>query len=246
MVSRDSVNANPALAYATVAASDALSRVREHAPLVRRMARHLASRLPASVEIDDIIQAGMIGLMDAANRFEESYDAQFETFASQRIRGAMLDELRKNDWLPRSTRKALRQIEDAVRNLEQRLGRPPTEREIAAQLRLPLSEYQSLLQEAKGYELIHVEDFGEDGYLDQHCADGAPNPLESLLDANFRTSLVDAIEHLPEREKLVMGLYYEEDLNFREIAAVLEVTESRVCQIHSQAIARLRAKMRDW
>jgi RNA polymerase sigma factor for flagellar operon FliA len=239
----------PTRAYAAAGAADQQQRIREFAPLVRRMAHHLAAKLPASVEIDDIIQAGMIGLMDAASRYQEGQGAQFETFASQRIRGAMLDELRQNDWLPRSTRKALRQIEGAVSRLEQRLGRAPSETEIANELGVPLAEYQSLLQEARGYELLHLEDFGrddDDDYLDRHCPDRAANPLERFQDARFRAALVRAVEQLPEREKLLMGLYYEQDLNFKEIAAVLEVSESRVCQLHGQAVARLRARLRDW
>ena len=224
-------------------------RIEEFAPLVRRMAHHLAAKLPPSVEIDDIIQAGMMGLMDAAARYEEGHGAQFETFASQRIRGAMLDELRQNDWLPRSTRKALRRIEASVTRLEQRLGRSPTEPEIARELGVPLAEYQSLLQEARGYELLHLEDFGwedNEDYLERHCPDARSSPLDLFQDARFRGALVDAIEGLPEREKLLMGLYYEQDLNFKEIAAVLNVSESRVCQLHTQAVARLRSKLRDW
>lgn len=235
--------------YTASGTLDTQQRIAEFAPLVRRMAHHLAAKLPPSVQIDDIVQAGMIGLMDAAARYQDGQGAQFETFASQRIRGAMLDELRSNDWLPRSTRKALRKIESAVHKLEQRLGRPPQEPEIAEELGVKLPEYQALLQEARGYELIHLEDFGrdeDDDFLERHCPDNRGNPLERLQDARFRGALVKAIEALPEREKLLMSLYYEQDLNFKEIAAVLEVSESRVCQLHSQAVARLRSKLREW
>ncbi|MEO5701550.1 MAG: RNA polymerase sigma factor FliA [Casimicrobiaceae bacterium] len=235
--------------YTANSRADSEKRLKEFAPLVRRMAHHLAAKLPASVEIDDIIQAGMIGLMDAATRYQEGQGAQFETFATQRIRGAMLDELRQNDWLPRSTRKSLRRIESAVHRLEQKLGRAPTETEIAREIGESLESYQALLQEARGHELLHLEDFGredDDDYLDRHCPDNRSNPLALFQDARFRGALVKAIEHLPEREKLLMGLYYEQDMNFKEIAAVLEVSESRVCQLHSQAVARLRAKLRDW
>ncbi len=221
-------------------------RVKTFAPLVRRMAFHLTTKLPPSVSVDDIVQAGMIGLMDAAARYQEGQGAQFETFASQRIRGAMLDELRVNDWLPRKTRKALRQVESAVSRLEQRLGRAPAEREIAAELSMPLDEYQAVLQEARGYELVHLEDFGhedDDDYLERHCPDGGADPLQRLQDLRFREALVHAIDALPEREKLLMGLYYEQELNFKEIAGILGVSESRVCQLHSQAVARLRAKV---
>ncbi|MDQ6620884.1 MAG: RNA polymerase sigma factor FliA [Pseudomonadota bacterium] len=241
--------AAPTRAYGATAKLDSETRIKEFAPLVRRMAHHMAAKLPPSVEIDDIIQAGMIGLMDAASRYQEGQGAQFETFATQRIRGAMLDELRSNDWLPRSARKSMRRIEAAVHKLQQRLGRAATEKEIAAELGETLESYQSLLQEARGCELLHLEDFGrsdDDDYLDRHCPDKGNNPLDLFQDARFRGALVKAIEALPEREKLLMGLYYEQDLNFKEIAAVLEVSESRVCQLHSQAVARLRARLRDW
>lgn len=235
--------------YTATGALDVEQRIADYAPLVRRMAHHLAAKLPASVEIDDIVQAGMIGLMDAAARFEEEQGFQFETFATQRIRGAMLDELRQNDWLPRSLRKSLRKIETVVAKLEQRLGRPPGESEIARELGVSLDEYQRQLQEARGYQLVHLEDFGhedDDGFLERNCPDERENPFERVHDARFREALVASIDKLPEREKLLLGLYYEQELNFKEIAAVLEVSESRVCQLHSQAVARLRGKMRDW
>jgi RNA polymerase sigma factor for flagellar operon FliA len=235
--------------YTATGTLDTNARITTFAPLVRRMAHHLAARLPSSVQIDDIIQAGMIGLMDAAARFEESQGNQFETYATQRIRGAMLDELRSNDWLPRSTRKSLRRIESAMHKLEQRLGRAPSEIELANELGVPLGEYQSMLQEARGYELLHLEDFSrddDDDFLERNLPDDRENPFERYKDARFRAALVEAIEHLPEREKLLMGLYYEQELNFKEIAAVLEVSESRICQLHSQAVARLRTKLKSW
>jgi RNA polymerase sigma factor for flagellar operon FliA len=235
--------------YTAAEQSDIERRIKECAPLVRRMAHHLAARLPASVEIDDVIQAGLIGLMDAAGKFEESQGNRFETYATQRIRGAMLDELRVNDWLPRSTRRALRRIETATSALEQRFGRPATETELAQELGVSLSEYQTLLQEARGYQLLHLDDFADDGddaFLERNCPDDRGNPLVRIQDRRFRAALVQAIEGLPEREKLLMGLYYEQELNFKEIAAVLEVSESRVCQLHSQAVARLRGKLKDW
>ncbi len=235
--------------YTASGTLDIEQRIAEYAPLVRRMAHHLAAKLPASVEIDDIIQTGMIGLMDAAARFEESHGFQFETFASQRIRGAMLDELRQNDWLPRSLRKTLRRIETSIAKLEQRLGRAPGEREIAADLGVSLPEYHALLQDARGYQLLHLEDFtgdDEDAFLDRHCPDERENPFERVKDARFRASLAAAIDQLPPREKLLLGLYYEQELNFKEIAAVLEVSESRVCQLHGQAVARLRGRMTEW
>jgi len=232
--------------YATAAPTD---RIREFAPLVRRLAHHLAARLPASVELDDIIQAGMIGLMDAAARYEEGHGTQFETFASQRIKGAMLDELRQNDWMPRSVRKTLRQIEKAIARLEQRHSRAPTEDEIARELGVSLSDYQSQLSGARGMELVLFDDLAradDDDYLARHVPDNRENPSARLEDRQFREALVRSIDALPEREKLLLSLYYEQELNFKEIAVVLEVSESRVCQLHGQAVARLRSRMKDW
>lgn len=220
--------------------------VTHYAPLVKRIAYHLMAKLPASVQVEDIIQNGMLGLLDAINRYEEGLGAQFETYAVQRIRGAMLDGLRENDWLPRSLRRDMRRIEAAVHALEQQYGRQPTEKELAESLGMPLPEYQKMLQEARGYQLVYFEDFtdeGEEDYLERHFVGNQADPLEILMDAGMRSQLVKAIEDLPEREKTVMGLYYEEDLNLREIGEVLGVSESRVCQLHSQAIARLRSRI---
>lgn len=222
--------------------------VEQYAPLVKRIAHHMMAKLPASVEVDDIVQAGMMGLLDAVNRYEETQGAQFETYAAQRIRGAILDELRAADWLPRGVRKNMRQIEKAVHALQQRLGRAPGEQEIAQQLGMPLAEYQKALQDARGYQLLHYEDLtdsGEEGFFERHANNAHPSALEELLDEDMREQLIEAIAELPERENLVMGLYYEQELNLREIGEVLGVSESRVCQLHTQAIARLRAIFRD-
>ncbi|VVE40617.1 MULTISPECIES: RNA polymerase sigma factor FliA [Pandoraea] len=220
----------------------------QYAPLVRRLALQLMAKLPASVELEDLIQAGMLGLLDAANRYQETQGAQFETYASQRIRGAMLDELRELDWASRGIRKTARQIEQAVQRLEQRLGRGPSESEIAGEMSIGLAEYQQMLQDVHGCQLIYYEDFesaDEEPFIDRICADPGADPLTMLLDEGLRGGVVDAIERLPEREKLLMSLYYEQGLNLREIGAVLEVSESRVCQLHSQAISRLRATLRE-
>ncbi|AHB08039.1 RNA polymerase subunit sigma-70 [Pandoraea pnomenusa] len=220
----------------------------QYAPLVRRLALQLMAKLPASVELEDLIQAGMLGLLDAANRYQETQGAQFETYASQRIRGAMLDELRELDWASRGIRKTARQIEQAVQRLEQRLGRGPSESEIAGEMSIGLSEYQQMLQDVHGCQLIYYEDFesaDEEPFIDRICSDPGADPLTMLLDEGLRGGVVDAIDRLPDREKLLMSLYYEQGLNLREIGAVLEVSESRVCQLHSQAISRLRATLRE-
>lgn len=222
--------------------------IEEYAPLVKRIAHHIMAKLPASVEVDDIIQAGMMGLMDAVKRYEETQGAQFETYAAQRIRGAMLDELRNCDWLPRGIRKNMRQIEKAIHSLEQKFGRPPSEQEIARQMQLGLAQYQHMLQEARGHQLVYYEDYcgGDDEhFFDRHAVLAHAGPLDHLLDEDMRERLSHGIEELPEREKIMMGLYYEQDLNLREIGEIMGVSESRVCQIHTQAIARLRAMLRD-
>ncbi|BET25552.1 RNA polymerase sigma-28 (SigD/FliA/WhiG) subunit [Limnobacter thiooxidans] len=226
-------------------------QIDQYIPLVRRLAHHLIAKLPASVQIDDLIQAGLIGLMDAITRFEEGQGAQFETYASQRIRGSMLDELRSADWMPRGVRQAQRKIETATLKAEQQLGRSATEKEIAEVMGVSLDEYQNMLFDSRGAQLVFYDDYAEDGdgegYLDRQMdGDEDANPLELLGDQRFRSTLIQAIEELPEREKMLMGLYYEQELNFREIAAVLGVTESRVCQLHTQAVSRLKAKLRDY
>ena len=230
---------------------DAGTLLKQYSPLVRRLAHQLIAKLPANVELDDLIQVGMIGLSDALSRFDATQGVQFETFATQRIRGAMLDELRGNDWMSRGDRRHQRSIESAVHKLEQRLGRAPSESEIAAEMKMPLAEYQELLGKVRGTQLVYLEDIGgggegEDDYLDRHVADEDADPLGRLSDRRMREALVDAIKNLPEREQYVMSMYYEQDMNLKEIAAVLGVTESRVCQLHSQSIARLRTRLRAW
>ncbi len=223
--------------------------VAQHAPLVRRIALRLASRLPASVELDDLIQSGMLGLLDAVKRYREVPTAQFETYATQRIRGAMLDELRRLDWMPRGVRERSRRIEDAIHATNQALGRQATEAEIAATLELPLDEYQALLHEAQGGQLLYLDDLPGEPDLHVHDHDdedplharATDDPLAALMAKGLRETLVAAIESLPEREKLLLSLYYEQGLNLKEIGLVLEVTEARVSQLRTQAIARLRA-----
>lgn len=220
--------------------------VQRFLPLVKRIAYHLMARLPPSVQFDDLVQNGMIGLLDAINRYEEGFGAQFETYATQRVRGAMLDGLRESDWLPRNLRRELRRIESMITQLEQEKGRSPSESELADALGMSLPDYQKTLQDARGHQLLYFEDFSGDDdedFLERHFTDDESDPSRILEDQNLRATLVAAIERLPERERLMMALYYEQELNLREIGEVLGVTESRVCQLHSQAIARLRSQV---
>jgi RNA polymerase sigma factor FliA len=229
--------------------SDKEECLKDYAPLVKRIAHHMMLKLPGSVEVDDLIQAGMMGLLDAASRYDELRGAQFETYAAQRIRGAMLDELRGADWLPRGLRRDMRRIEEAISRMQQKLGKAPSESEIARELDVSLLEYQQMLQEGRGAQLLYYEDFHGDGgedFLERFEFSSESNPLELLQDSRFREALIEAIERLPERERQMMGMHYEQDMNLREIGEVMGVSESRVCQLHSQAVARLRMTMKGY
>lgn len=223
--------------------------VKKHAPLVKRIAYHLMAKLPASVQVDDLIQAGLIGLLDAAKNYDDTQGAQFETYAAQRIRGAMLDELRQADWLPRTVRKSLRQIEATINQLEQKNKRAPSEDEVAKAMEIDIGAYQQMLLDARGHQLLYYEDLQDSDdadFFERHIGADNNDPLRMLEEAGFRKVLAEAISALPEREKQMMGMYYEQELNLREIGEVLGVSESRVCQLHSQAVARLRAKLLEW
>lgn len=221
--------------------------VEKHGELVRRIAHHLAARLPASVEIDDLIQAGMLGLIDAARNFQSDQGAAFETYASIRIRGAMIDEIRRGDWVPRSVHRRYRDIVAATRQVEQRTGQAATSQEIAAAMGVSMDEYHGMVENAARGQLVSL-----DAHMDEHDGEarlasrGIAGPERQFEQAEFRGALAAAIDGLPERERLVLSLYYEQELNLREIGAVLGVSESRACQIHGQAAVRLRARLSDW
>ena len=236
--------------YTATGLNDKDQCLREYAQLVKRLAHQMMARLPSSVQIDDIIQAGMMGLLDAASRYDELHGAQFETYATQRIRGAMLDELRAADWLPRTLRRDMRRIETAISRLQQRLGRSPNESEIAEELKVPLAEYQQMLQKSRGAQLVYYEDFhGEDNddFFERfEFGNNDDDPMDLLENERFKAELVHAIESLPERERMLMGMLYEQEMNLREIGEVLGVSESRVSQLHSQAVARLRGWMKGY
>lgn len=217
--------------------------VQEYLPVVRRQALSLQVKLPANVELDDLIQAGMMGLLDALGRFDAAAGNTFMSFASQRIRGAMIDELRSRDWLPRSVRRSARAVDECVQLLEQRLGRPPREPEIAAELEMSLEDYRQVLHDTNNGFLLPYEELLEEGLEPETTTRSHSSPLEQLFSDERKGMLTEAIDALPEREKLLLALYYQEELNLKEIGAVLGVTESRVCQLHSQAISRIRSRL---
>jgi RNA polymerase sigma factor for flagellar operon FliA len=241
------MNAAAAAQYRTQQNSDATQIVERHAELVRRIAHHLAARLPASVEVDDLIQAGMLGLIEAARNFQADQGAAFETYASIRIRGAMIDEIRRGDWVPRSVHRRYRDVVAATRKVEQANGRAATAQEVATELGIGIADYQQMLEDASRGQLLSLDE-----HMDAH--DGEPRlarsdtetPQRAFEEGAFRAALAAAIASLPEREQLVLSLYYEQELNLREIGAVLSVSESRVCQIHGQATLRLRARLERW
>jgi RNA polymerase sigma factor FliA len=222
--------------------------VLRHADLVKRIAYHLVSRMPPNVEVDDLIQAGMIGLLDAARHYTASKGANFETYAGIRIRGAMLDEVRKSDWTPRSVHRTVREMSEVVRRIENQTGHEARAADVAEALGISVEEYHRALADAASCRLFSFDQMGssdDDGPVAHTRAD-SPGPQDDLEEEDFRKALAAAIAGLPEREKLVLSLYYDDELNLREIGAVLDVSESRVCQIHGQALVRLRARMEDW
>lgn len=237
-----------AAAYAQVRALDFDTVVSRYTPLVQRIAYHLKGRLPDSVQIDDLIQAGMVGLLEASRQYDASQGASFETYAGIRIRGAMLDEVRRYDWTPRSVHRKAREISEAMYRIERRTGRDARDTEVAEELGISLDEYHKILRDAVGCRLFSIEELSEtgDAFLEDHSGGDTDLPVEQLSRERFKAALADAIASLPERERLSISLYYEEEMNLKEIGQVLGVSESRVCQINSQALLRLRARMRDW
>lgn len=234
-------------AYAEIQAGNSDDLVIKHAPLVKRIAYHLMARLPPSVQVDDLIQSGMIGLLEASRNYDPSQGASFETYAGIRIRGSMLDEIRKCDWAPRSLHRKVREASNAIREIEMSESRDARDSEVAEKLGITLAAYHQILQDASGHKVFSIEELvaGNDSFTDS-LADGIAGPLEELEMDEFRRALARAVASLPEREQLVMSLYYDEELNLREIGEVLSVSESRVCQIHGQALMRLKARMREW
>ena len=221
--------------------------VLEHVPLVKRIAYHLLNKLPDSVLVDDLIQTGMLGLLQAAKNYDVSQGASFETYAGIRIRGAMLDEVRRSDWTPRSVYKKSRMVAEAIRAIENKTGQDAKDRDVAAYLGISLDEYHQILQDSTSSRTFSIEELAQAGdqALEQ-CVEQNSSPADNQQKADFKKALAQAITDLPEREKLVISLYYNDELNLKEIGQVLDVSESRVSQISSQAILRLRARLGEW
>lgn len=221
--------------------------VDRYAPLVKRIAHHLLLRMPASVQIDDLIQSGMIGLLEAAKKYDVSKGASFETYAGIRIRGSMLDEVRKGDWAPRSVHRKSRKVAEAIKAIEAHTGKDANDRQVARELNIDLNAYYAILQDASGSRLFSFDDImeGDDSAIEL-AAGELPGPCDGLQRDTFKQHLARAIDGLPEREKLVLLLYYDEELNLKEIGEVIGVSESRVSQIHSQAALRLRSRLSEW
>ena len=234
--------------YLQVSRESADELVRRHAPLVRRIAYHLMGRLPASVGVGDLIQSGMIGLLEASRNFAQNRGASFETYAGIRIRGAMLDELRRTDWAPRSVHRKTREVAEVIRQIEVETGAEADEKEVMRRLGISAEEYHQVLADAACVRLLSLtgSDDGDEGGVMDVADEGSLGPSENIEREGMREDLAEAIGGLPEREQLVMSLYYEQELNLKEIGAVLGVSESRVCQIHGQAVLRLRARLSGW
>jgi RNA polymerase sigma factor for flagellar operon FliA len=239
------MNAQYECSFAERLAPDSI--VRTHADLVKRIAYHLAGKLPRTIEVEDLIQAGMIGLLNAARNYSAAKGANFETYAGIRIRGAMLDEARRANFSPRSTVRNARQISQVVREIENRTGKDARASEVAGALGVSMDEYHSMLESAAASRVLSLDQLMEESERDDLLAgDNESGPLELLAADEFREELSRVIGTLPERERIVLSLYYDEELNLREIGEVLNVTESRVCQIHGQAVVRIRARLKAW
>lgn len=221
-------------------------KIEDYLPLVNRIAYHLKGRLPDSVMVDDLIQSGIIGLIEAMGKFDATQGASFETYAGIRIRGSMLDEIRKGDWTPRSVYRKSRVVSEAISKVESRVSRSARDEEIAEEMEVSLDEYYHILQDTNSAQLLSIDQPDHEELSEGRILGHMPTPLNELSEDGFRQAVVDQIHHLPEKEKLVMSLYYDEELNLREIGQVLEVSESRVSQIHSQAIKRLKSRLQDW
>jgi len=227
-------------------ATNEVLELEQYLPLVKRIAYHLKGRLPDSVFVDDLIQSGIVGLIEAMKKFNSNQGASFETYAGIRIRGSMLDEIRKGDWTPRSVYRKSRAVSDAINQVESKLGREARDEEIAEQMDVSIEEYHHILKDTNSVQLLSIDQPDHDELSEDRMVSNSMTPFSELVESGFQESLVSEISNLPEKEKLVMSLYYDEELNLKEIGEVLSVSESRVSQIHSQAIKRIRSRMADW
>ena len=235
---------SPHATYQAVVALDANELVETHAPLVRRIAEHLRGRLPDNVETDDLVQVGLMALLEAARKFSADKGARFETYAGIRIRGAMLDEVRAMGWTPRSVHRKQREISMAMHVLEQETGREARAEDVAAKLGVSMDEYHKMAADSVSARLTSLDQMMEGDDQRAVISGDSEDPADSAEKSDFRAMLAEVIGSLPEREALVMALYYDEELNLKEIGKVLEVSESRVCQIHGQALARVRSRLK--
>jgi len=221
-------------------------RIIEHIGLVKRIAYHLITRLPTNIQVDDLIQSGMVGLIEASKNYDPSQGASFETYAGIRVRGAMLDDVRHADWSPRSLHRKMRQVREAIHDIENETGRDAKDQEIAERLEISLDDYYAIRRDSSNAQIFSLDQTEEDPGQQNRIRSSQSEPLEFLQDSSFKTSLAEVITTLSEREQMVMSLYYNDELNLKEIGLVLEISESRVCQIHSQALNNIRSKMSGW
>ncbi|MGJ8646150.1 MAG: RNA polymerase sigma factor FliA [Marinomonas colpomeniae] len=234
--------------YSKKAVQSIDSIVEQYGYLVKKIAYHLLARLPDSVDVDDLTQAGMMGLIEAYKRFESTKGASFETYAGIRIRGSMMDEVRKTDWAPRSVRRNGRAVANAIKELEAKFGREASDMEVSAHMGIGLDEYHEMIHSSMSTQLFSYEEMldSDTNSLDGIESGSENSPYSLVEEGDFQSGLASEIDNLPEREKLVLSLYYNEELNLKEIGAILGVSESRVSQIHSQAAMRLRARLSNW
>jgi len=232
--------------YAEVENLGESEQIVRYASLVKRIAFHLLNRLPPTVQVDDLIQAGMVGLLEAAGNFDSNMGASFETFAGIRIRGSMIDEIRRSDWTPRSVHRKFREVSNVIRKIENETGEDARDTDVAQELGIDLSEYHQILVDSSSAKIYSINSLEEDSPETTIPDSSAHKPDEALSSKEYDRQLVESIRSLPKKEQLVMSMYYDDELNFREIGEILEVTESRICQLHGQALLRIKSKMSDW
>ncbi len=232
--------------YAEVENLDEKDQIVRHASLVKRIAYHLLNRLPPTVQIDDLIQAGMVGLLEAASNFDAEMGASFETFAGIRIRGSMIDEIRRSDWTPRSVHRKFRSVSEAIRKIENETGEDAKDADVASALGISLGDYHQILIDSSSSRIYSIDTMEENTQDSAIPSSSEITPEEAFSQSEYQQQLAEAVRQLPEKEQLVMSLYYDDELNFREIGEILDVTESRICQLHGQALLRIKARMSEW